>query len=72
MKKDLRIGWPRFKQIVLETGKLLAETVALLLPVLASGQVRPGGAVKSATKKRAAATSTVPRTRATNATSRGR
>jgi TRAP transporter 4TM/12TM fusion protein len=32
VKKDLRIGWPRFKHIVLETGKLLAETVALLLP----------------------------------------
>lgn len=32
LKKDLRIGWPRFKHIVLETGKLLAETVALLLP----------------------------------------
>lgn len=32
LKKDLRISWPRFKAIVLETGKLLAETVALLLP----------------------------------------
>ena len=31
-RKDLRIGPKRLKQIVLETGKLLAETTALLLP----------------------------------------
>ncbi len=32
VKKDLRLDRHRFRQIVLETGKLLAETVALLLP----------------------------------------
>jgi TRAP transporter 4TM/12TM fusion protein len=32
LKKELRIGPARFRQIVLETGKLLAETTALLLP----------------------------------------
>ena len=32
VKKELRIGWRRAKEIVFETGKLLAETTALLLP----------------------------------------
>jgi len=32
VKKELRIGWIRAKEIVFETGKLLAETTALLLP----------------------------------------
>jgi len=32
LRKDLRIGPARLKRIVLETGKLLAETTALLLP----------------------------------------
>ncbi|MGP1677833.1 MAG: TRAP transporter permease, partial [Burkholderiales bacterium] len=32
MKKELRIGWRRARDIVFETGKLLAETTALLLP----------------------------------------
>ncbi|MBE0627513.1 MAG: TRAP transporter fused permease subunit [Burkholderiales bacterium] len=32
IKKELRISWRRAKDIVFETGKLLAETTALLLP----------------------------------------
>ena len=32
VKKDLRINATRFRQIIFETGKLLAETTALLLP----------------------------------------
>jgi TRAP transporter 4TM/12TM fusion protein len=32
LKREMRIGLRRFKDIVIETGKLLAETTALLLP----------------------------------------
>ena len=32
VKKEFRITWTRLRQIVFETGKLLAETTALLLP----------------------------------------
>jgi TRAP transporter 4TM/12TM fusion protein len=32
VKKELRLSWRRVREIVFETGKLLAETTALLLP----------------------------------------
>ena len=44
VKKELRIGWRRAKEIVFETGKLLAETTALLLPTsfILGGLMAPG------------------------------